>query len=349
MAVNIGLPVSSQGTKLTRKVLRKMKTERNLEELERKSRLNELIVPVDEVLEEGFEGLGQRSIYRLADHYGIYRDLYGDAYFYPQLQLRVGYDVQGEDDMVNPVFHGNKLLPAETSKAPSVFYKGDASKLYTLCMTAADSHLEDNNKEYLHWMIGNIPSDSVKDGQVICDYLPVFPVKGTGYHRYVFVLYEQEKSLDFSKEQRSENCTSLRERTFSTLEFYREHQDDITPVGLCFFQSQWDETVRDMFHSVLAMDEPRFEFLPPQPYVPLQYLWPIREPFNVYMDRYRDVKDIGEEVLREKLHTADPFKPRPPPRKYPNLYTLPKDTPSWLRIKINEQKLKKSYWKGLDD
>ena len=67
------------------------------------------------------------------------------------------------------------------------------------------------------------------------------------------------------------------------------------------------------------------------------------------MDRYRDVKDIGEEVLREKLRMADPFKPRPQPRKYRNVYTIPKDTPSWLRLKINEKVLRKSYWKDLDD
>jgi hypothetical protein len=44
----------------------------------------------------------------------------------------------------------------------------------------------------------------------------------------------------------------LEERTFQTLEFYRERQDDITPAGLAFFQSDWDRSVTDFFHSTLS-------------------------------------------------------------------------------------------------
>ncbi|XP_045192701.2 39S ribosomal protein L38, mitochondrial-like [Mercenaria mercenaria] len=349
MAVNIGLVSNAANPKLTRKCLRKMKTERNLEELERKSRLNELEIPIEEMKEQDFEGGGQQRIHSLASHYGIFRDLFGDAYFYPKVNLKVGYSIEGEEDMVDPVFHGNTLLPEETSRAPCVHYKGEPDKLYTLCMTAPDSHLENNSKEYLHWMVCNIPGSFVDAGKTVSDYLPIFPVHGTGYHRYVFILYQQDQPVFFSIQQTSRNSTSLAERTFDTLEFYRKYQKVITPVGVCFFQAEWDQSVRNVFHNVLDMNEPRFEFLPPAEAVPKQELWPIREPFNVYLDRYRDVKDIGEEVLREKLRTADPFKPRTLPRKFPNVYTLPKDTPSWLRMKIHEQKLRKSYWKDLDD
>lgn len=45
---------------------------------------------------------------------------------------------------------------------------------------------------------------------------------------------------------------SLQERTFRTLDFYRKHQDRMTPAGLAFFQSQWDESVTDTFHGVLC-------------------------------------------------------------------------------------------------
>lgn len=45
---------------------------------------------------------------------------------------------------------------------------------------------------------------------------------------------------------------SLKDRTFKTLEFYRKHQDSITPAGLAFFQSQWDESVTKTFHSTLS-------------------------------------------------------------------------------------------------
>ena len=72
-----------------------------------------VVVPVSEVHREGFCGSGQCRIHCAADHYGIYRDLFGDAYFYPQFLLGVGYKVEGEECMVNPVFHGNCLTPTE--------------------------------------------------------------------------------------------------------------------------------------------------------------------------------------------------------------------------------------------
>lgn len=70
-------------------------------------------VPIEEVAEQDFEGHGQERIHALANHFGIFRDLFGDAFFYPKMKLKVGYTVKEEEDMVNPVFHGNKLLPEE--------------------------------------------------------------------------------------------------------------------------------------------------------------------------------------------------------------------------------------------
>lgn len=49
---------------------------------------------------------------------------------------------------------------------------------------------------------------------------------------------------------------SLAERTFSTLDFYRKHQDSMTPAGLAFFQSQWDESVTKTFHETLSESLP---------------------------------------------------------------------------------------------
>jgi large subunit ribosomal protein L38 len=99
---------------------------------------------------------------------------------------------------------------------------------------------------------GNIPENQLGKGQTLCDYLQPFPPKGIGYCRYVFVLYKQDKVLDFSKYQRSKGCTNLSERTFSSYDFYRNFQDFITPTGLAFFQSTWDQTLTKFFHQVLG-------------------------------------------------------------------------------------------------
>lgn len=102
----------------------------------------------------------------------------------------------------------------------------------------------------------NIPNGNVKNGEVMVEYLPPFPPKGVGYQRMVFVLYKQNRKLDFSKYKLSHNETSnLKQRTFKTLDFYRDQQDYITPAGLAFFQSDWDSSVTSFYHNVLSMYE----------------------------------------------------------------------------------------------
>lgn len=99
---------------------------------------------------------------------------------------------------------------------------------------------------------GNIPGSQVSKGQVLCDYLQPIPARGVGFCRYVFVLYKQEKQLDLSKHARDTPCLNLTARNFCTYDFYRELQDDITPVGLSFFQSDWEPTLTNFFHHVLS-------------------------------------------------------------------------------------------------
>ncbi|XP_060080661.1 large ribosomal subunit protein mL38-like [Ylistrum balloti] len=284
----------------------------------------------------------QRAV---AEHYGLYRDLFHSAYFYPQFPLNIFYEYDSETDTA--VYNGNMISPSEVDKKPDVEYNYSPNKMYTLVLTAPDSHLQENKAEYLHWLVGNIPEDNLDKGEELCCYLPPFPVRGTGYHRYVFVLYEQEKKIDFSQVKRPENCVSLEHRTFRMADFYKQHQDDITPVALAFFQSEWDESVTRTFWDKLEMEEPSFEFMHPPPYHPKQVKFPQGQPFNLYLDRYRDVKDLNEEVLKEKLKTASPLSPPPPRPKYPNL-VVEGYLPKWLRLKNRHKRLREMHWADLD-
>lgn len=67
----------------------------------------------------------------------------------------------------------------------------DKDALWTLVLTNPDGHFTDDNKEYLHWMVANIRGEDIASGETLCDYLQPFPAYGTGYHRYIFVLYRQ--------------------------------------------------------------------------------------------------------------------------------------------------------------
>ena len=67
----------------------------------------------------------------------------------------------------------------------------DSNSLWTLVLTNPDGHLTEENAEYVHWMVGNIRGNDIASGKTLVDYLQPFPTFGTGYHRFVFVLYRQ--------------------------------------------------------------------------------------------------------------------------------------------------------------
>lgn len=86
------------------------------------------------------------------------------------------------------------------------------------------------------------------NGDTIIPYLQPLPFKGTGYHRFIFVLYKQTSKLDL-KEYRLPESDNLLSRSFDNYEFYKRYQDIITPVGISFFQTKYDDSVRDVFHN----------------------------------------------------------------------------------------------------
>ncbi|KAK2193835.1 hypothetical protein NP493_5g13008 [Ridgeia piscesae] len=303
--VNIGVdckpPAVSQMEKLEM-----WKNKRSQPELEQAVRLRQFEIPLDTVKESWLNEWGPLHKRALAEHYGIYRDLFSDAFFVPVVDMKVLYDY--DDEFVTPVHSGNTILPSEARSQPQVMFESGADDLWTLVMTNPDGHLTDNNAEYLHWMVGNIPGGDVSKGQVLCNYLRPFPPKGTGFHRHIFVLFKQSGTINLDKYQRPANCTSLKERTFRMVDFYKDLESQVVPMGLAFFQSEWDSSVKDVYHNILDMREPSFEYVHPQFYHPLPVRYPHRQPFDRYYDRYRDKKELAEEVMKIKMKMVHPFK-----------------------------------------
>uniref|UniRef100_A0A2K6AFU9 Large ribosomal subunit protein mL38 n=3 Tax=Cercopithecinae TaxID=9528 RepID=A0A2K6AFU9_MANLE len=284
--IDIGLPppkVSRTQQLLERKqVIQNLRA--NVEE-ERAARLRTASVPLDAVRAEWERTCGPYHKQRLAEYYGLYRDLFHGATFVPRVPLHVAYAV-GEDDLI-PVYCGNEVTPTEAAQAPEVTYEAEESSLWTLLLTSLDGHLLEPDAEYLHWLLTNIPGNRVAEGQVTCPYLPPFPARGSGIHRLAFLLFKQDQPIDFSEDARPSPCYQLAQRTFRTFDFYKKHQEAMTPAGLSFFQCRWDDSVTHIFHQLLDMREPVFEFVRPPPYHPKQKRFPHRQPLR-YLDRYRD-------------------------------------------------------------
>jgi len=75
-------------------------------------------------------------------------------------------------------------------------------------------------------------------------------MRGSGWHRCAYVLFEHTKPLDFKLDNK--NGSKFDARAFKTSQFYLNNQDAITPVGLAFFQTEWDLSVKNVFHNYLG-------------------------------------------------------------------------------------------------
>ncbi|XP_069510838.1 large ribosomal subunit protein mL38 isoform X2 [Ambystoma mexicanum] len=287
--IDIGLPYNPPSRrKELRERVQRMKQNRRSPELERASRLKTLQIPLHDVRAEWERTSGPLHLQRVAEHYGIYRDLFDSATFVPRVPLRIEYSQNQEWAM--PVYHGNVVTPSEALNPPQVSFDADEGSLWTLLLTNPDGHLRETHLEYVHWLVGNIPGNQILSGEEVCHYFPPFPAKGTGHHRHIFILFKQDHRIDFRDDVRPTPCHSLRMRTFKTLDFYRKHQDDMTPAGLAFFQCQWEESVTYIYHKLLNMKEPIFEFEHPPEYHPPQVKYPHGQPLR-YLDRYRDSEE----------------------------------------------------------
>lgn len=67
----------------------------------------------------------------------------------------------------------------------------------------------------------------------------------------------------------------LAQRTFHTLDFYKKHQEAMTPAGLAFFQCRWDDSVTHTFHQLLGKGLVARQAWGQRPFLPCQE-WPLK-------------------------------------------------------------------------
>ncbi|XP_037954968.1 protein D3-like [Teleopsis dalmanni] len=111
----------------------------------------------------------------------------------PNKFLNVTY----EDGVV--VNKGAELSIDQLTKEPKVDWEADEKAYYTLLMTDPDilNRLRGKSREFPHWVVGNIPGNAVDEGDVLRAYVGTGQPRGTGLHRYVFLVYKQPSKLEF--------------------------------------------------------------------------------------------------------------------------------------------------------
>jgi len=370
------------------RMLEYRKKQRQDKELERAARLNLLEVDVAEVKREQVAcGALFDEIVAAADLYGVFEDLYGpDLMFRPCVDLEVAFDLD-DGEHVLPVHRGNVVKPFEAKSAPEVSFQappavakkegeeGDEN-LWTLVLSNPDGHFYEDEAEYLHWMVSNIPGGGeggvgdLSQGDTVVPYLQPFPPHGTGFHRMVFVLYKQSSRVDLSKYRQPpvEDGVDLAARTFRSREFFESNNKSseegtaktgLTPAGLAFFQTDYDTSLHKFYHNVLDMKEPKYEYNFAEPYVePWDDMYDNQGTFsfNMHLDRFRDPKDQQEEILKKRLKAIHPFKGdldkeiRYPNVHYPRAYQMKYNwqVPSWRIREIERERLRRGVYKDLD-
>uniref|UniRef100_A0A915DAV3 Uncharacterized protein n=1 Tax=Ditylenchus dipsaci TaxID=166011 RepID=A0A915DAV3_9BILA len=114
----------------------------------------------------------------------------------PEAKLHISYSDHISIEL------GNLVMPEYIDLKPMVpMEMFNEKKFYTLIMTDPDvpNRAMPTDREFLHWMVTNITGNSLEKGEEVVEYEAPLPKKGSGLHRYVFVLLEQSRPISFDK------------------------------------------------------------------------------------------------------------------------------------------------------
>lgn len=142
---------------------------------------------------------------------------------------------------------GNVLTPTQVKDPPTVNWQTEQGALYTVVMTDPDapSRSDPKFREWHHWIVGNVPGTDISKGEVLSDYIGAGPPKGTGLHRYVFLIYKQSSRVEFKVSKLTNTSTSGRP-SFKVRKFALDHGLG-APVAGNFFQAEWDDYVPKLY------------------------------------------------------------------------------------------------------
>ncbi|XP_026489059.2 protein D3-like [Vanessa tameamea] len=142
---------------------------------------------------------------------------------------------------------GNELTPTQVKDMPSVTWEAETNSYYVLAMTDPDapSRNEPSLREWHHWLVGNIPGNNLASGETLSQYVGSGPPKGTGLHRYVFLVYKQPGKLTFD-EPRLTNKSADNRGGFSIAKFAAKYNLS-DPIEGNFYQAKYDDYVPILF------------------------------------------------------------------------------------------------------
>lgn len=149
------------------------------------------------------------------------------------------------------VKNGNELTPTQVKDIPiHINWPTEEGALYTLVMTDPDAPSRQNPqyREWHHWLVVNIPGTSVGEGKTLSQYVGSGPPKGTGLHRYVFLVYKQPSSIN-PDEKVLTNRSGEGRGCFKIRNFAKKYNLG-SPIAGNFYQAQWDDYVPKLYEQL---------------------------------------------------------------------------------------------------
>lgn len=183
------------------------------------------------------------SIEGLTKH-GIVEDVLKSTSFKPVGVLSAEYPKH------QAVAMGNTLSVAGTQEKPTLQFSPmgghgsfSTSDLLTLVLTDPDAPSRNDKKwsEFCHYVEADIKMDEggvLGGGKVLHSYVGPAPPKGTGPHRYVYLLYQQQSGVISSSFTQIKDRPNWGYGTPATGVTKWASENKLTPVGANFFYAE---------------------------------------------------------------------------------------------------------------
>ncbi|XP_045608066.1 protein D2 [Procambarus clarkii] len=143
--------------------------------------------------------------------------------------------------------NGTVLTPTQTKAPPThLAWPCEDDALYTLCLTDPDapSRKAPKFREWHHWLVVNIPGCEVNDGETLSQYVGSGPPKGTGLHRYVYLVYKQNGKLTCD-EPRLTNTSGANRGCFSIRKFAGKYNLEL--IAGNFYRAEYDSYCEELY------------------------------------------------------------------------------------------------------
>ena len=164
-------------------------------------------------------------------------------------------DLTFEDNIVTPA---QIMTTTETSMCPLISFNAESDKYYTLICVDPDApnrkmHLFRN---WLHYIVVNIPGDNIEQGNVICKYSGPEPPKNSGLHRYIFLVYQQANGQQQFNKTYPDKGTSLSRSKFNVNKFIKQYQcEKLIAANFFLSENEKNKKKKSKNDKVLPQDE----------------------------------------------------------------------------------------------